>query len=500
MELVAARNIKSAWRRCAIKLEYRLSIKYLLNIFLLTTIIATARAEPTQDLIDLPDIGGPESGVLSPAQERALSGQIAREIRKTLPVVDDPELNTYLSAVGDRLVSSSTDATGRMIFLLINSPEINAFAAPGGVIAVNTGLIIAAKNESEMAGVMAHEIAHVTQRHLARTYANQSNMTLKTGLTLLAGLILGAYNTDMGAAAVMSGLAASQQSKLKYSRSNEQEADRIGIQTLASAGYDPRGMPEFFQTLQKETGQSGDKLIEYLQTHPLTSSRITDSFTRAEQYTGHYEQDSTEFHYAQARIEALQRKPKDIINDYQQARSAFKPKAVDDYKYALALTRNGNPDKALKILNAIPDGSRQLAVELAIAEALLKANRNDQAIKHLSRIYALYPTYSAINYLLAKSYVQNKQPRKAIQLLSDSFASDEAIPAIYHLLAEAASLDHQKALSQEAMAEYYFAYGQYSEAMAQISMALKNPDIDDITKKRLESKRDILKTWLENRQ
>jgi beta-barrel assembly-enhancing protease len=500
MELVAARNIQTAGCICINKLEYELFIKHLVTLLLLITLTAAAWAEPTQDLIDLPDIGGPESGVLSPAQERAISGQIAREIRKSLPVEGDPELNTYLSAVGDRLVSSSPDATGRMIFLLIDSPEINAFAAPGGVIAVNTGLIIAAKNESEMAGVMAHEIAHVTQRHLARTYANQSNMTLKTGLTLLAGLLLGAYNTDMGAAAVMSGLAASQQSRLKYSRSNEQEADRIGIQTLASAGYDPRGMPQFFQTLQKETGQSGDKLIEYLQTHPLTSSRITDSFIRAEQYTGHYEQDSTEFHYAQARIEALQRKPKDIINDYQQARSAFKPKAVDEYKYALALTRNGNPEKALRILDGIPAGSRQLAVELAIAEALLKANRNEQAIKKLSRIYALYPTYNAINFLLAKSYVQNQQPKKAIQLLSYTLTSDDTTPAFYRLLAEAASLDHQKALSQEAMAEYYFANGQYSEAMAQITMALKDPDIDDIMKKRLESKRDILKTWLENGQ
>jgi len=115
--------------------------------------------------IDLPDIGGAESSALTPAQELALSGQIAREVRRSLPVMDDPELNTYLTAVGDRLVSSSPDANNRMVFLLIDSSEINAFAAPGGVIAVNTGLILAAKNESEMAGVVAHEIAHVTSCH-----------------------------------------------------------------------------------------------------------------------------------------------------------------------------------------------------------------------------------------------------------------------------------------------------------------------------------------------
>jgi predicted Zn-dependent protease len=480
------------------KLEKPLFFKQLLTFFVFITLTTGIWANNNPDSISLPDIGGPESGVLSPAQERAISGQIAREIRKSLPVMDDPELCTYLSSIGDRLVSSSPDATGSMVFLLIGSPEINAFAAPGGVIAVNTGLIIAAKDESEMAGVMAHEIAHVTQRHLARTYANQSNVTLKTGLALLAGLLLGAYNADMGTAAMMSGLAATQQAKLKYSRSNEQEADRIGIITLASAGYDPRGMPLFFQTLQKETGQSGDKLIEYFQTHPLTSSRITDSMIRAEQYTGNYDRDSSEFHYAKARIEALQRKSRDIISEYQKGHSAFKPKAVADYKYALALTKAGDPQKALKILKGIRKENHQLAVDLAIAEALLKADQNQQAINHLTKINQLYPTYNAINYLLAKAYVQNGQPKKAINLLAAEMTKEAETPATYRLLAEAASQDRQKGLSHEAMAEYYFSYGRYGEAMSQVMLALKDPNIDDIMKERLEEKRDVLKSWLDN--
>ncbi len=480
------------------KLVFPLFFKQIITFLSTLALLTTVLADNVPDMINLPDIGGPESGVLSPAQERAISGQIAREIRKSLPVMDDPELSTYISSIGDRLVSSSPDATGSMVFLLIGSPEINAFAAPGGVIAVNTGLIIAAKDESEMAGVMAHEIAHVTQRHLARTYANQSNMTLKTGLALLAGLILGAYNADMGTAAMMSGLAATQQAKLKYSRSNEQEADRIGIITLASAGYDPRGMPLFFQTLLKETGQSGDKLIEYFQTHPLTSSRITDSLIRAEQYSGNYDRDSSEFHYAKARIEALQRKPRDIISEYQKGHSAFKPKAVADYKYALALTRSGNPQKALKILQGIHKENHQLAVDLAIAEALLKSDKNQQAIDHLMTVSQLYPTYNAINYLLAKAYVQNGQPKKAINLLAAEMTKEAETPATYRLLAEAASQDRQKGLSHEAMAEYYFSYGRYGEAMSQVMLALKDPDIDEIMRERLKEKRDVLKSWLDN--
>jgi predicted Zn-dependent protease len=473
-----------------------LPIRHLLFIASLFSSLSLWAATPSP--IDLPDIGGAESTALTPAQEQALTGQIAREVRRSLPVLEDPELNTYITAVGDRLVSSSPDAKNHMVFLLIDSSEINAFAAPGGVIAVNTGLITAAKDESEMAGVVAHEIAHVTQRHLARTYADQANMSLKTGLSLLAGLLIGAYNPDLGSAVAMTGMAATEQARLKYSRSNEQEADRIGIITLASAGYDPRGMPQFFQTLQKETGQSGDKIIEYLQTHPLTSSRISDSLTRAEQFIGNYSRNSDEFIYAQARIEALKKQPREIISDYKNISAAFKKSPVSRYKYAIALNRNNNAAESIAVLNSIKQEERTLAIELALGEALIKSDQNRKAIKHLSDLKDLYPTYDAINYLLAKAYLQDDNATAAINLLSSELFRESPTPITYRLLAEAASKDHRKGLSYEAMAEYYFAYGRYSEAMAQIDMALKSEDLKEIERQRIENKRDILKTWLDS--
>ena len=470
--------------------------RYLFTIFILAICHSPWAAPP--NTIDLPDIGGAESSALTPAQEQALSGQIAREVRRSLPVMDDPELNTYLTAVGDRLVSSSPDAKNRMVFILIDSPEINAFAAPGGVIAVNTGLILAAKNESEMAGVVAHEIAHVTQRHLARTYADQANMTLKTGLSLLAGLLIGAYDPELGSAVAMTGMAATEQARLKYSRSNEQEADRIGIITLASAGYDPRGMPQFFQTLQKETGQSGDKIIEYLQTHPLTSSRISDSLTRADQYIGDYEKTSTEFLFAQARIEALQKQPREVISDYEKIDAAFRKSPIAKYKYAIALHQHDKPREAINILESIQEEDRNLAIELALGEALIKASQYPRAIKHLSALKDLYPTYDAINYLLAKAYVENNDAAAAISILTSELFRESPTPIAYRLLAKAANQDHRKGLSYEAMAEYYFANGKYSDAMGQIEMAIKSEDLNEIERQRIENKRDILKSWLDS--
>ena len=445
---------------------------------------------------NLPEMGGPESEVLSPAQEQAISGQMAREIRRSLPVIDDPELSSYLSAVGARLVTNSQDANNPMIFLLIKSGEINAFAAPGGVIAVNTGLILASENESELAGVMAHEIAHVTQRHLARTYANQSSVTLKTGLALLAGLLLGAYNADLGSAAMMGGLAASQESQLKYSRSNEQEADRIGIITLASAGYDPHGMPRFFQTLLNETGQSSDKIIEYLQTHPLTSSRITDSLFRADQYQGDFERTSDEYIFARARVQSLVEKPTDIIRDYKSSGSAFQPDKVARYTYALALTRNGDPGRSMEILEPMSRKEHILAIDLALAEAWIAANQNKNAIEHLSRLYQIYPTSSAVTYLLAKAYLQQGNPDKAVALLVHELSREAETPAMYRLLAKAANIGGQKVISYESMAEYYFAQGRYAEAMTQIKLALDVYELSEIERQRIETKQEILKSWL----
>lgn len=469
--------------------------KSFLKAIIVCTVLMAAQSSYSSNY-NLPEMGGPESEVLSPAQELAISGQMAREIRRSLPVIDDPELSTYLSSVGARLVTNSQDANNPMIFLLINSGEINAFAAPGGVIAVNTGLILASENESELAGVMAHEIAHVTQRHLARTFANQSSVTLKTGLALLAGLLLGAYNADLGSAAMMGGLAASQESQLKYSRSNEQEADRIGIITLASAGYDPHGMPRFFKTLLNETGQSSDKIIEYLQTHPLTSSRITDSMFRADQYLGNFELTSNEYIFARARVRSLIEKPNEIIRDYKSRGSAFQPDEVARYTYALALTRNGDPQRAVKTLEPMSKKEHNLAIDLALAEAWIAANHNQKAIQHLSRLYQIYPTNSAVTYLLAKSHLQHGNPDKAVALLVHELSREAETPAMYRLLAKAANIGDQKVISYEAMAEYYFAQGRYAEAMTQIKRALDVYELSEIERQRIESKQDILETWL----
>ncbi len=473
--------------------------RHLLLAALLLPLLAARAVGDTR----LPDIGGPESLVLSPAQEQGLQGQIVHQIRATLPVLDDAEVSAYLRAVGYRLLAADPDARGRFVFLVLNAPDINAFAAPGGVIAVNSGLILASHDESELAGVMAHEITHVTQRHLARSYARQGGMTLKTGLALLAGLILGAYNPDIGAAAALSGMAASQQAQLGYSRQNEQEADRIGVQVMVQAGYDPTGMPRFFATLARQSGQQGGKLVEYLMTHPLTRSRLADTEARATQLARgrQLETDQPEFHYIQARLRVLTGKPARHIARFRALQRKRKLTALEHYEHGLALSRAGQARAAIgELRQAEALGAPAMPVQLAMAEAWLAARQPDKALDILQRLKALHPTAHPVRRLLARAMIDAGKAATAVDLLFGLLSTNDAAPEDLRLLSVAASRLHRRALAREAMAERHFALGEYDEAMTQIRLALQESDADELTRRRLLRKRAQLEEWLKAEQ
>jgi predicted Zn-dependent protease len=258
-------------------------------------------------------------------------------------------------------------------------------------------------------------------------------------------------------------------------------------------------MPRFFQTLLNETGQSSDKIVEYLQTHPLTSSRISDSLFRADQYQGDFERTSDEYNYARARVRSLVEKPTEIIRDYKSSGSAFQPDKIARYTYALALIRNGDPLRAVNVLEPMSKKEHTLSIDLALAEAWIASHDNHKAVEHLSRLYQIYPTNSAVNYLLAKAYIQLDKPDKAVALLIHELSREAETPAMYRLLAKAANLSNKKVISYEALAEYYFAQGRYAEAMTQIKLALDVYELSEIERQRIETKQDVLKSWLSNK-
>lgn len=458
------------------------------------------------DGIRLPDIGDPANVVLSVAEERQLNAIILAQIRHSMPVVNDPELSTYIQSLGTRLVAGGLESTigFDFAFVLIADPAINAFATPGGVIAVNTGLINNARNESELAGVMAHEIAHVEQRHMARSYAHASQVNLATALGVLASIATAFVNPQAAGAMMQSSIAAGVESQLAFSRSNEQEADRVGMELLTEAGYDPMGMPGFFERLYKATQLSVGPVPEFLSTHPVTRSRISDTRNRAEQYLhqgrGKFIEDSTQFHYAKARVLAITSNPSSLIDFYEKSMRAGKSlRDTDRYAYAIALKRSGDTRKALAVLTEIEaNKSAPVPVKLAIAEVQLSANEPAKALPILKVLNDIYPGEQAIVYYLAQALLDQGNAREALSSLQKVTQHGRHNPILDELKAKAAMESGQPWLSHESLADYYMAYGQYDSAIEQFELALNDGRIPAIAQARIRSKLKELKKLKED--
>ena len=224
-------------------------------------------AAPVCAQSELPDFGDASAGTISPAEERRMGEAFMREVRALLPLLDDPEVEEYVNSVGRRLASAGDASAQPFHFFVVAHDEVNAFAGPGGYIGINAGLIVASGSEGELASVLAHEMAHVTQRHIARRFEQQERSTLPVFAGILAAVVLGSQSPDLGQAAAAATLGAAVQTALSFSREAEQEADRVGMNVLVRAGYDPREMVGFLQKLQTSTRFSHTP-PEYLSTHP----------------------------------------------------------------------------------------------------------------------------------------------------------------------------------------------------------------------------------------
>jgi predicted Zn-dependent protease len=473
-------------------MHYYLKIRYIIYLIasfgLCLALLSANHAGENE--IQLPDFGDPADSIISPMQEQELGTVILSQIRNTLKVVNDPELETYIQSLGTRLVSAASDAHFPFTFLIIADPAINAFATPGGIIAVNSGLIQTAENESELAGVMAHEIAHVKQRHLARAYANAGQINIATALGVLAAVIAGAYNPEVGSAALHSAIAAGAQAQLSFSRANEQEADRIGLELMANAAYDPKGMPEFFGRLQKRTQLDTNPALEFLSTHPMTLSRISDTSNRASQYRGKFQQDSMRFQYAKARLLALSYDESKLDNKI--------PSLTDSYTYAIALTRGGKAQQAITVLSKLnARATDTFPIELALAQAYSAAKLYPKAVSILDKLNNIYPNNESIIYHLAQNLIDMGKPSMALENIENLIHYRSPGPTLAIVMARAAAEAKRPWTTHEAMAEYYIAYGWYPDALEQFELALKNQDIDTISQARIRAKRKILKNKLD---
>ena len=266
----------------------------------------------------LPDLGDASGAVISPAQERKLGEAAMRQVHASGAYLDDPEVNAYLNNLGQRLLLSTSSARQEFEFFAVNDAGINAFALPGGYVGVNIGLILLTQNESELASVLAHEISHVTQHHIARLIAGEQKNQLATLAALALAVLAARSRPDLASGAILAAQGAAIQYQLDFTRDNEREADRIGFQVLDRAGFDTHSMPSMFERLQRSSrAYESNTTPSYLRTHPITYERIADAMARADARPYKQVPDSRDFHFVRALLKSYQGTSRDAIVDFE---------------------------------------------------------------------------------------------------------------------------------------------------------------------------------------
>jgi len=422
---------------------------------------------------DLPSLGDASSSIVSPEQEYLLGRAWLSLLRGQVRQLSDPLLKDYVESSVYRLTETSQLQDRRLEFVLLESPHLNAFAAPGGIIGVNGGLFIHAQTEAEYASVMAHELAHLSQRHFARGLEAQQRMQVPMMAAMLAGVVAAAAGAgDAGIAAIVSTQAAAIQAQRRFSRQNEQEADRIGILNLEKAGYDPRAMPQMFARLMRQY-RYDQKPPEFLLTHPVTESRIADTTNRAEQLAKGGIEDSLRYQLIRARTQLRFETTPGL--GAKRFRAQLNENAdLDAARYGLALaqTKGGQLDDARStlapLLNKAPD---ELIYNLAQIELEITANRLPQAEQYLQRMLRQYPGSYPLRQARIDLLIKQGQTTQAAKELDQLAAQRSADPDIWYQVAEIRGLTGNIVGVHEARAEYFALVGDYDQAIEQLDFA-----------------------------
>jgi predicted Zn-dependent protease len=500
----------------------------LLPLLLCTGLSVAAGA---QDNVRLPDMGSSANALISPQEAQDYGASMVRQMRALDMVLDDPLLDEYINDLGFRLVASCEKPREHFSFLIVKDKAINAFAAPGGYIAVNSGLIVLTDNESELAGVIAHEIGHITQNHLQRTFEDSKKNAPLMALVLLGAIAAGGAGAgDAGMAVLAGGQGLLLQKSINFTRKDETEADRVGIQTLARAGFDPNAMADFFGRMEDtmRAGSGGGDVPELLQDHPVTTTRISDAKSRADALIAEqkkrpsgstldktqwekstapilFVKDPTTLLHAQGatgtldnyallreRVRVLSGDAADLAIFYA---SNFKQRGFDTaanrYGYALALIHSNRAAEAIvqlqPLLNAHPDN---MVLRLGMAEAKVQAGHRADALA----IYQSLNGYSPRNRAIVLAYAtaltttgSTADARQAADLLRP-LLDDADEPQIYTAYARASEKAGDDVRAAEAYADASYLSGRPFDAMEQLKRLLQRADLDYYARARIQAR------------
>lgn len=497
----------------------------------------------------LPDIGSSAGELLTPARQAEYGSMMLRELRNYGYVLDDPLVEDWLQSVGTRLGANSDQPRQSYVFFMMKDRQINAFATLGGYIGMNAGLVLTAETEDEVAAVLAHEIAHVTQQHVLRGVERAQKDSIPILLGMLAAVVAaqavgGSSSGDASQAALASAMGLMQQRQIDYTRSNESEADRIGIRTLSRTGYDVDAMAGFFQrmALAMRGNQGGYTAPDYLQTHPVTTTRVSEAKQRAAQMkkdtltlttqvpggerkervdlnrpdppetlpvsdnpllpgslllpiarasggtTGHFD-------WAKERLRALSANTPDAaIREYESIRRASFDGLTDPQRYGLALARlqrGANQDAAEELATLLRAHPGSLWLELALGEAESRAGKAEAANGRFERLLHAMPGHRAVALTYAR--VLNEQGgreagQRAQALLRPLLGKSGDDPVFQQTFARASELAGDTARAGEAYAEAAFLNGRAEQALVQLQNLKKREDLDYYARARVDAR------------
>lgn len=436
---------------------------------------------------DLPKLGDTAGATLSVMQEQQIGDQIMTQIRRSRYLVQDPLVNDYIQQVGYKLVAANPDAMGRSFrFFVIQEPSINAFALPGGYIGIHSGLITASKTESELASVLGHEVAHVTQRHLARRLERQNELSLPTILATIGAILVATQDPEAGVGALAATQGLSAQSIINHTRANEKEADRIGIAMLSKAGFDTRGAANFFETLEQQS-RFTRKPPEILLTHPLSKHRITDARTRAASYPTVEHESSLDYLLVKARIKS-QEKSRDT-KFLQHLKTKPNKSFYERYLLAELLRANAEIKKAITIYQQLYQEKPDNQVLLySLAEAHQANNSSEKALPLLLKQMKQYPGSTKLILATANAYLATANPQKAEKLLlrySNTHQSNANY--LFTLAKSQQALNHVPEM-HETTGQYMILVGDYRTAKKHFEMALGSTSNDPYAQIRIQAR------------
>ena len=454
---------------------------------------------------NLPDFGTPADSVLNKSQEAQIGRGVLAQLRNAGAVLEDPQVTEYIQTLGAKLAGNANDGDQSFHFFVVDDGAINAFAVPGGYIGMNTGLILASESESEVAGVFAHEVAHVTQRHIARSiYDNQRNSVLSMA-AMIAAVLLGAAS-GAGGDAMTGIITASQsamiQSQINFTRANEHEADRIGMGTLAAAGFNPTGMASFFEKLSRRYGLSSQYVPAILQTHPVTSERIAEARERARQLPAVDVENSLSYEVMRARLEVIQAPTGDAAFEIFQARIERGSEAIGDrYGIALSLSRMGLDDDAQRLFSElIREHPGVIAFRIGEAEALTQDGLVTEALSRYSGAIELFPRNVPLTISYAEALIAGGKPDVAHKILLDLLNNTSPTPKQFRLITRAANAEGDIGNAHHYMSHYHISVGNLSLAASQLRMALEAPGVDTVDRARFRSEYTELEEYMEPEQ